>query len=108
VRASDLTDAEQAAVRRALGYLCVRAGSWSALARVLRAALATVAEAGAGRRAVSASLAFRVARVAAVPVGDVVSGAYPPAGACPRCGYAEEDLTSESHADPRLIEHEAA
>lgn len=44
------------------------------------------------RTEVSASLAFRVARVAAVPVGDVVSGAYPPGGACPRCGYATGDL----------------
>ncbi len=59
---------------------------------MLRAAPGTVAGAGTGRRAVSASLAFRVARLAAVPVGDVVAGAYPPAGACPRCGYAEEDL----------------
>ncbi len=95
-RAGDLTDAEQAAVRRALGYLRSRAGSWSALARVLRAAPGTVAGAGTGRRAVSASLVFRVARLAAVPVGDVVSGAYPPDGACPRCGYADENLTDDN------------
>ena len=92
MRASDLTPEEQAAVRRALGYLRCRAGSWSALARVLRAAPQTVAHAGAGKSEVSASLAFRVARLAAVPVGDVVSGAYPPDGACPQCGYATEDL----------------
>ena len=74
MRASDLTPEEQAAVRRALGYLRCRAGNWSALARVLRAAPQTIARAGTGRAEVSASLAFRVARPARGSSGPGRSG----------------------------------
>jgi hypothetical protein len=35
---------------------------------------------------VNASLAFRVAKVAGVPVDDVLTGKYPSPGTCPRCG----------------------
>ena len=98
-RDPDLSDAEQRAARRALGYLRCAAGSWTALARALRAAPETVADAGEGRRPVSASLVFRLARLAQVPVGDVVSGLWPPEGACPRCGYAPEADASAAPLD---------
>lgn len=42
------------------------------------------------RRAVSASMAFRVARVVGVKVDDLLLGKWPEAGTCPRCGYKDE------------------
>ena len=39
-----------------------------------------------GTGTVSASLAFRVARVAGVSVDEVITGRYAPDGVCPHCG----------------------
>jgi len=83
---SDLTTQEQTNVRAALRFLKMRCGSWERLAKVLRLKLSTLAHVNGGR-SVSASLAFRAARLASVPVDDVIAGKYPPAGACPHCGH---------------------
>ncbi len=80
---ADLTAKEEAHVRVALRYLRDRIGTIDTLAKALRFRRSTIADVlgGAG---VSASLAFRVARLAGVAVDDVVSGKFPPA--CPQCG----------------------
>src|SRR5579883_891079 len=85
-RASDLTPEEQSNVVRALAFLRVRHGGWPSLAKSLRATEGLVRRAGRFGRAVTAGLALRAARLAGVPVEDVLSGRWPPEGACPHCG----------------------
>ena len=86
MRPLDLSPKEQAAVRAALTFLRVRCGGIVPLARVLRMAKTTVRRTigGAG---VSASMAFRVAKLASVGVDDVLTGKYPPPGVCAHCGH---------------------
>jgi len=48
--------------------------------------LARVAE----TRAVSPIVAFRIARLAKVPVDDVLTGRFPAPGTCPYCGHKPE------------------
>lgn len=45
------------------------------------------------RHTVTPLIAFRVARFAEIGVDDLLTGKYPPAGACPHCGHVkgEED-----------------
>lgn len=43
------------------------------------------------RRAVTAAIAFRVARLAGASIDDVLSGAYVPAGTCRHCGHHSAD-----------------
>ncbi len=80
---SDLTAAEVVNVKRALAFLRVRCGGVKMLARALHTTKSSL-------RAPSASLVFRVARLAAVGVDDVLTGKYPPAGVCAHCGHQEE------------------
>jgi hypothetical protein len=84
-RSTDLTTEEQESVRRALRFLRVRFGGWPRLAQAIDASWATLRDRAYGRT-VSGGLALRIARAAGVPLEDVVSGAWPPAGACPHCG----------------------
>lgn len=85
---SDLTAEEQKNVRAALRFLRARCGGWEAVAKVLHAHKSSVAK---NERAVSASLAVRVARFAGVGVDDVLAGRYPPPGTCPHCGSVRPD-----------------
>ena len=62
----------------------------------LRLAPATVEKTVNGRRCVTASMAFRVARLAGVPVDELLAGGWLN-GACPRCGYVP-DFADESTA----------
>jgi hypothetical protein len=87
---SDLTTEEQTNVRTALKFLRLRSGGWKTLAKALRADGKQLGKIGAGRGGVTASLAFRVARLAGVPVDDVLAGRYPGEGTCPYCGHREE------------------
>jgi hypothetical protein len=82
---SDLTTTEQANVRRAFRFLRARLGTWEAVAAALNMHWSTLKTAK-GEGTVSASMAFRVARVAGAPVDDVISGRYAPDGVCPNCG----------------------
>jgi len=84
-----LTPDEQANVRRAIRYLYGRLGTWIAVARAVRIKRATVRRVRDGGR-VRPYVAGKVARVAAIPVEDLMAGKYPSHGACPRCGYASE------------------
>jgi hypothetical protein len=87
---ADLTTEEQEHVRRAMQFLRVRCGGWAQLATVLRFKRSTTLDAGLGHGAVSASMAFRVARLAAVSVDDLLTGKFPLPGTCPHCGHATE------------------
>lgn len=87
---TDLTDDEQRHVRVALRYLRTRARGWKALAPALGFSPPTLENVNEGR-AVSAGMAFRVARLAEVPIGDLLAGAFPPPGTCPHCGKASEN-----------------
>ena len=80
---SDLTQAELANVRKALTFLRARCGGVKVLAKALHTSKQSL-------RAPSASLVFRVARLAGVGVDAVVGGTYPPAGACAHCGHVAE------------------
>ena len=87
---SDLTTEEQTNVRTALKFLRLRSGGgWEPLAKTLGFKSITLSHVAGGRTA-SASLAVRVARLAGVPVDDVLAGRYPGEGTCPYCGHREE------------------
>ena len=89
---SDLTPEEQDRVRTALRFLRTRCGGIEPLAAGTRAARDSLRRVLSGIDAVSASLAFRVARLADVAIDDVLDGTYPPAGTCPHCGHAPESV----------------
>jgi hypothetical protein len=81
---SDLTKEEQAYVRAALRFLRARCGGWKAVAKALRAHKTGLSMRD---RAVTASLAVRVARFVGVGVDDLLAGKFPPQGTCPFCGH---------------------
>lgn len=80
----DLTPEEQAHAKAALRFLRIRQGGGPALAKVLRISPKTLTN-GKG---MSIKLVLRLARLAGVPFDDLISGRYPPPGACPCCGRA--------------------
>jgi len=85
----ELTEEEGARVRTALAFLRGHLGSWTKLARAMGIKPATL-EQGALRRTrrPTAGLALRAARVAGVPMEDILSGRWPvplPVK-CPTCG----------------------
>jgi hypothetical protein len=84
-RSTDLTPAEQENVRRALRFLAKRHGDTSKLAKAMAAHRETVQRPARGG-VVSAGIALRAAKIAGRPLEDLLSGAYPPEGACPHCG----------------------
>ena len=86
---SDLTRDEQEGVRLALLALRARYGTWGLVAGALRYSRVSVQRARLGGE-VTPGLAIRVARLAKVPVDDVLSGRYPAAGVCPKCGYVSD------------------
>jgi DNA-binding XRE family transcriptional regulator len=86
----DLNAEERANIRTALRLLRRRFGSWCATATALGSREKTVCKAGGTRSKPSVGLALRVARTVGVPVEDVLSGAWPPAGCCPTCGRSDE------------------
>jgi hypothetical protein len=83
-RSSDLTPEEQANVRKALRVLRIRIGTNRQLAEAMGANLSTLRS--AIRTKVSGGIAIRAARVAGVPVDDLLTGKWPVPGCCPMCG----------------------
>ena len=73
-------------MRAAMRFLMIRAGGWKTLAIALGFSRHTVAHVKKGEKGVSPRMALRVARVAGVGVDDVITGRFPPTGACPHCG----------------------
>ncbi len=87
-RTPDLTDDEVANVRAALRVLRQRVGGYRQLAVTLGVNLETLKRAGSRRRIPpSVGLALRAARLAGVPLEEVLSGAWPKPGTCPTCGH---------------------
>jgi hypothetical protein len=87
-RVGDLTHEEQQNVRRALGFLRSKLGSGTKLAKALNVHPTMLEKMIplTGRSKPQAGLALRAARLAGVPVEDLLSGAWPPDGQCPYCG----------------------
>jgi hypothetical protein len=83
----DLTLEEQEHVRNALQFLRVKLGGWRPLMKLLKFEETTLIKSGNGSRTVTASMAFRIARLVGVSVDDLVHGKFPEPGTCPRCGY---------------------
>jgi hypothetical protein len=90
VRAPDLLPEEQAHVKAAIRFLRLRHGSWPKLETATGVKANTLQWATRKRTSVTAGIALRVARAAGAPIDDVLRGAWPPVGACPRCGHVTE------------------
>lgn len=106
---TDLDEKEQNHVRAALNCLRRRVGGWEPLAKALGFTSTTVNHVAYSRRkTVSASMAFRVARLAEISVDDLLAGRFLPPGACPHCGhvptsdFTDEQTIVESAARPTL------
>ncbi len=84
----DLTIEEQKHVRNALIFLRVKLGGKS-LARLLHFDETTIVHVINEHRCVSASMAFRLARVVKVGIEDLLAGKWPEPGTCPQCGYKD-------------------
>ncbi len=84
--AQNLTERQQANVRHALEVLRIRLGSWAELARAMGVLRAAVSRVVRGVTAPHAGYAMRAARVAGVPVDDIISGEFVRSGTCPFCG----------------------
>jgi hypothetical protein len=87
-RSYDLTPAEQENVRVALRFLATRLGDTSKLAKAMGAHRETIQRPVRGG-VVTAGIALRAARVAGVPLEDVLGGRWPPKGASPHCGRGD-------------------
>lgn len=81
-----LSPEQQANVMVAIRFLHIRVGTWELLAKALGFERSTMRNVQKGNNPVSVNMAFRVARMAAVPFDDVVAGRYPVKGMCPHCG----------------------
>lgn len=100
---TDLDQKEMKHVRVALRYLRRRAGAWTPVAKALGFTTWMLEKVSNGRAGVSAKMAFRVAKLAGVPLEELLSGHYAN-GACPRCGYVrdfEDEATIIENA-PRI------
>ena len=86
----DLTEQEEANVRAAIRFLRLRVGDWETLAKVIRFSKDTVRHVIEDGRPVTPTMAFRVARIAQVPIDDLLTGKYPAPGTCPHCGHRRE------------------
>jgi hypothetical protein len=83
----DLSVDEQEHVRNAIHFLRLKLGTWKSLARLLHFEEITLTQSADGSRSVTASMAFRIARVANIKVDELITGHFPVPGTCPRCGY---------------------
>jgi hypothetical protein len=93
---SDLTSKEQRSVRTTLLFLRVRAGgAWEPIAKALHVEEDTIAKVAHGRRAVTARLAIRVARLIEVGIDDLLAGRHMSSRVCPHCGHPPDDFADE-------------
>lgn len=103
---SDLDEKEQNQVRTALHHLRRQFGTWAAVSDALHAGKKAIEMVAGRRRSVTASLAFRVARLADVSVDDLLAGRFLPPGACPKCGhlpdFADESTVVEDSPRPPI------
>lgn len=85
----ELTAEEAECCKVALRVLRVRHGTWGAVAKRLGLRPKTLVHNVADNGRPTAATALAVARLAGVPIDDVLAGRWPPAGCCPMCGRAE-------------------
>lgn len=81
-----LTPEENANLRRAMDVLRIRYRSWVKVAVALKTDRTTVTRVINIRKWATPAFALRVARLLGVPLGDMLSGAWPREGECPMCG----------------------
>jgi hypothetical protein len=84
--ATELTTDEQMNARKLIDFLLIRFGGWVLLCKALHCSRTNLTDVLAGRADVSPGLVFRMARVAGVPIDDVIRGRYPASDMCPHCG----------------------
>lgn len=84
---SDLTETEQGNVRAALHFLKVQAGTWDLLEKALYFGRRHLPHVMRGEKPVTATLAFKTARLAQIGVDALLAGQFPPAGTCAHCGH---------------------
>ena len=101
---SDLDAKEQQHVRAALRLLHNQQGTWAIVGSALSISTKNIEKAARGEKSVSASLAFRVARLLNVMVDDLLVGKFVPPGACPNCGHV---IASDFKDENTVVEHEA-
>lgn len=85
----DLTPEEIDNVRRALKVLRTRFGGYAQLAEAMGAKVKTVETSVSRKSGPSVATALRAARVAGVPLEEILRGAWPKPGACPMCGRCD-------------------
>ena len=83
---NQLTPEEQECVRIAVKVLRLRYGGTPKLARAMGVGTSAIYAPLEARGRPSAGLALRAARLAGVSVEAILSGDWPPDGACPLCG----------------------
>lgn len=88
-RLDRLTPEEEANVYAAMNVLRIRYGGMDGVAKAMGASKFAVQTAMQKGRRPTAGLALKAARLAGVPVEDVLTGAFPKPGACPMCGRCE-------------------
>lgn len=88
---SDLTREEQDHVRAALHVLRIRCEGWLAVSKALGVCEDSITHVAGGSKAVSARMAFRVARFVKIGIDDLLNGAWVPKGMCPYCGHVKTD-----------------
>jgi hypothetical protein len=91
---SDLTAKEQRNVRTALKFLHFRIGRWRPIAEALRVGEDSLLKVAAGA-VVTASVAFRLARLVEVPLEELLDGTWLSPRMCPHCGHPPDDFTDE-------------
>lgn len=94
----EFTAAEQRAVRTALRFLRTRVGGWDPLGSALGSDGGAIRKVAVGQRVVTAAVAMRVARLAEVPVEELLAGQWLSARVCPHCGRPPSDFGDEETA----------
>jgi DNA-binding XRE family transcriptional regulator len=93
----------------ALRVLRARLGTQKELARSLGLSQQWLVSLMRGYVSPSVGVALRVARLADVPMDDVLAGRFPACGTCPNCGHRLPTFTDETTiAEPFTPEEEDA
>lgn len=82
-------------MRTALRFLRHRVGGWQPLADALGTKPDTIGKVLRGGRAVTASLAYSVARLTDVSIDDLLAGTLLSPRTCPHCGHPPDDFVDE-------------
>jgi transcriptional regulator with XRE-family HTH domain len=86
-----LTAKEQRHVRTAIRFLRFKVGGWQPLADALGLKADSIGKVLRGGRAVTAQLAYSVARLTDVSIDDLLAGALLSPRTCPHCGRAPDE-----------------